>query len=294
MPSVSDTVTKVWGTHTIKAGFFWEWIRNAQPANNNTNGFLQFSSSGNTNTLGDAYADEVTGILSGYNEASFNRLNNISYNTHEAFVQDDWKATRRLTVNYGLRITHFQPWIDREGFGYSIFNSATFNPSCAAPPGYCGFEWNSKNSSVPVGGFPTRFAFYQPRIGGAFDLFGAGKTVLRGGWGRYYFHAGQFTNGLDASAGVQSYSLGNNVPVPGGGTIPLLASALDTLNLTASASGPSAVDSTDDRQPYTDSYNFTIAQRTPWSGLLELGYVGNRTRDIPSSGNGGSAGFTTL
>ena len=43
MPSVSDTVAKVWGTHTIKAGFFWEWIRNAQPANNNTNGELLFA-----------------------------------------------------------------------------------------------------------------------------------------------------------------------------------------------------------------------------------------------------------
>ena len=43
MPSVSDTVTKVVGTHTIKAGFFYEWIRNAQPANNNTNGNLQFN-----------------------------------------------------------------------------------------------------------------------------------------------------------------------------------------------------------------------------------------------------------
>ncbi len=39
MPSVSDTVTKVVGTHTIKVGGFWERIRNAQPANNYTNGF---------------------------------------------------------------------------------------------------------------------------------------------------------------------------------------------------------------------------------------------------------------
>ncbi len=294
MPSFSDTFAKVMGTHLVKAGFFWEWIRNAQPANNNTNGQLQFVSSGNTNTLGDSYADEATGILSSYNEASFNRINNISYNTYEAFVQDDWKLTRRLTVNLGLRFTHFQPWIDREGFGYSIFDQAAYNANCAAPPTYCGFEWNSQNGSVPLGGFPTRALFYQPRFGAAYDLRGDGKTVLRGGWGRYYFHAGQFTNGLDASAGVKSYNLGNNVPLPGGGTTPLLASKLDTLSLTASASGPSAVDNADDKQPYTDSYNFTIAQRTPWSGLLEFGYVGNRTRDIPSSGNGGSAGFGTL
>ena len=294
MPSFSDTFAKVIGTHLLKAGFFWEWIRNAQPNSNQTNGTLQYVSSGNINTLGDSYADEVMGILSHYNETSFNRINNISYNTYEGFLQDDWKATRRLTINYGIRLTHFQPWSDREGFGYSIFNQAAYNPSCAAPPNYCGFEWNSKNSSVPMGGFPTRALFYQPRVGAAYDLFGTGKTVLRGGWGRYYFHAGQFTNGLDASAGVQSYDLNPTVPLPDGTTIPLLASELDTLNLTASASGPSAVDSADDKQSYTDSYNFTISQRTPWQGLLEFGYVGNRTRDIPSSGNGGSAGFNTL
>ena len=45
MPSISDTLTKVWGKHTLKGGFFWEWIRNAQPANNDTNGQLQFVSS---------------------------------------------------------------------------------------------------------------------------------------------------------------------------------------------------------------------------------------------------------
>ena len=293
MPSFSDTFAKVIGTHLIKAGFFWEWIRNAQPANNNTNGFLQVST-GHTNTLGDAIADLAMGILSGYNEASFNRINNISYNTYEGFIQDDWKATKKLTINYGIRLTHFQPWTDREGFGYSIFNQAAYSPDCAAPPTYCGFEWNAKNSSVPMAGFPTRALFYQPRIGAAYDLFGTGRTVLRGGWGRYYFHAGQFTNGLDASAGVTQYNVPANVPMPDGTTIPLLAKELDTLNLTASASGPAAVDSEDDKQAYTDSYNVTIAQRTPWQGLLEVSYVGNRTRDIPASGNGGSAGFNTL
>ena len=52
MPSISDTLSKVIGTHTIKAGFFWEWIRNAQPANNNTNGELQFNSSSIATSLG--------------------------------------------------------------------------------------------------------------------------------------------------------------------------------------------------------------------------------------------------
>ena len=294
MPSFSDTLAKVIGTHTVKGGVYWEWIRNSQPASDAANGQMEFNSSWNSNTLGDAYADEALGVLDSYGETSFDRINDIAYTTWEGFAQDDWKATKRLTINYGLRLTHFQPWVDRLGFGYTIFNQSLYTgASCTGAPTFCGFDWHKKNPAVPVGGFPTRFAFYQPRIGAAYDLFGTGKTVLRGSWGRYYFHAGQFTSGLEASAGVASTGLGNNVSI-GGKTVPLYAAELDALNASGQASSPSAVDRTDDKQAHTDFYNFTISQRVPWSSLLEVSYVGNRTRDIPSSGNGGSAGFNTL
>ena len=303
MPSISDTIAKVWGTHTVKGGFYWEWIRNAQPANNNTNGQLLFNAPGNPYTTGDSYADEILGIANSYNEATFNRINDIAYNTYEWFAQDDWKVTKRLTLNLGVRLSHFQPWNDRLGFGYSIFNPSDYSSGCTAAPTFCGFLWHTKDASVPVGGFPTRALFYQPRLGVAYDLFGDGKTVLRGGWGRYYFHAGQFTSGLDASAGVEQVNLGNTIPLPGGGNQPLLvnsfsqfpgAAGLDSVNFTAVASSPSAVDSADDKQAYTDSWNATVSRQLPWSSMMEIAYIGNRTRDIPSSGNGGSAGFNTL
>ena len=133
MPSISDTVTKVVGTHTLKAGFFYEWIRNAQPANNNTNGNLSVSQ-GNTFSFGNEYADLLTGNLNSYNEANFNRLNDISYNTWEFFGQDSWKASRKLTLEFGMRFTHFTPWLDDENFGYSIFDVSQYQPSCAAAP----------------------------------------------------------------------------------------------------------------------------------------------------------------
>ena len=281
MPSASDTVTKVAKTHTIKAGGFWERIRNAQPANNYTNGF-SLVDVGNSNSLGNAYADLLTGTLSGYQETSFNRINDISYNTYEGFVQDSWKVSRRLTVELGLRATHFQPWIDRLGYGYSIFDYSKYSASCT-PLQYCGFVWNKRDPSVPLGGFPARALFWQPRFGVAYDIGGKGNTVLRGGWGRYYYHSGQFTNGLDVSAGVVSRSLGNNV-----NGVPVLARNLDTINVADQASSPSAVDSKDDRQPYTDSYSFTISQRMPWSSLLEVAYVGNQSRDLPLTGGAGS------
>ena len=303
MPSISDTVAKVVRTHTLKAGFYWEWIRNAQPANNNTNGQLTFQASGNTNSTGDAYADEVLGIANQYVESNFNRINDIAYNSYEWFVQDDWKVTKKLTINLGLRLSHFQPWNDRLGFGYPIFDPSQYNQSCAVAPDYCGFLWHKNDPSVPLGGFPTRALFYQPRVGVAYDLFGDGKTVLRGGWGRYYFHAGQFTNGLDASAGVETATVNFNAPLPGGGTQPLLvdplaqfpgAVGLNSLPFSAVAAAPAAVDSTNDKEPYTDSYNVTISRRLPFSSLLQVAYVGNRTRDIPSSGNGGTLGLNTL
>ena len=281
MPSASDTVTKVAGTHTIKGGGFWERIRNSQPANNYSNGF-QLVDVGNSNSLGNAYADLLTGTLNSYQETSFNRINDISYNTYEGFVQDSWKVSRRLTLELGLRATHFQPWIDRLGFGYSIFDYSKYSSSCT-PLQYCGFEWNKKNSAVPLGGFPTRALFWQPRFGVAYDIGGKGKTVLRGGWGRYYYHSAQFTAGLDVSAGVVSRNLGNNI-----NGVPLLAKNLDTLNVADQASSPAAVDSKDDRQPYSDSYSFTVSQRLPWSSLLEVAYVGNSSRDIQITNGAGS------
>ena len=281
MPSFSDTVTKVVATHTVKAGFFWEWIRNSQPANNNTNGNLNVNVS-NPNTLGNEYADLITGTLNSYNETSFNRINDISYSTYEGFVQDSWKVNRRLTLELGLRMTHFTPWADRTGAGYSIFDYSQYKSTCT-PLQYCGFEWNKRDPSVPIGGFPTRKLFFQPRFGAAYDLFGKGNTVLRGGWGRYYYHSGQFTSGLDVAAGVQSVTIGPNV-----NGVPLMANQLDSINFSTQALSPAAVDSKDDKQPYTDSFSFTVSQRTPWSGLLEAAYVGNRSKDLPMSAGAGS------
>ena len=272
LPTINDNVTKVWGTHTMKFGGFWEYIINNQPANNYTNGLMILSNWG-SNTTGSSYGDLLTGRLTQYQEQSFNRLNNIGYNTFEGFGQDSWKVNRRLTLELGLRISHFQPWQDREGYGYSIFDYSKYDPKAPATA-YSGFLWNKRDPSVPLSGFPTKAAYIAPRVGAAYDLH-EGKTVLRGGWGRFYWHSAQFTAGLDVSAGVRSIAFNSGTTlkeveatVPGPG---------DRL-------GATAVDSKDDRSPYTDSYSFTVSQRLPFSSLLEVAYVGNRSRDLQNQG----------
>jgi hypothetical protein len=286
MPSLSDTLTKVWRTHTFKTGFFFERIRNAQPASAAVQGQFNFSNT-NPNSLGNGYADMLVGIANSYSETSFNRINDIAYNTYEGFVQDSWKATQRLSLDLGVRITHFDPWEDQLGFGFAVFDYSKYSPSCT-PVQYCGFLWRARDKSVPLAGFPARAAFIQPRVGMAFAL--NDKTVLRGGWGRYYFHSPQFTTSLNVSAGVQAITLANN---QGPGNSALMANQLDTLNFSSQALSLSAVDRNNDRQPFTDSYSFTISRRVPWSGLFEVAYVGNQTRDMLNN-TGGAGGDINL
>jgi len=191
-------------------------------------------------------------------------------------------VSRRLTVELGARFTQFTPWKDDIGFGFSVFDYSKFSSSCK-PTDYCGFLWNKRDPSVPLGGFPTPNIFVQPRFGLAFAL--NSNTVIRGGWGRYYYHSGQFTTGLNVSAGMQTVNLSNN---QGPGNTPLQASQLDSLNFTTSALSTGAVDRKDSLDPVTDNYDFTISRRVPWAGLVEVAYVGNQSRNLLNQSGFGS------
>ena len=146
---------------------------------------------------------------------------------------------------------------------------------------------------MPLTGFPTRALYYQPRFGAAYDLFGTGKTILRGGWGRFYYHSGQFTNGLDLAAGSAAAHLARQTDTTGStctdpSIAPLFARNVSCINAAANPASPFAVDRKDDKQPFTDSWSFTVAQQTPLQGLLEVAYVGNRSKDQLNIGGAGN------
>jgi hypothetical protein len=274
LPNISDSVTKVWGTHTIKAGFFWEWIRNSQPDSGNSNGEGIFSNWGSI-TTGSDYGDLMTGRTTQWQEQNKNRINDIDYNTYEVYGQDSWKVSKKLTVDLGVRLSHFQPWTDRIGGGY-----AEFMPSLYSPTGdvghYDGFTWHGANSSIPNAIFPAKGMYISPRFGMAYDIFGKGSTVLRGGWGRFFYHSSQFTTGLGVSGGELSSTVS-------GYTL----AQVDTLGSQYGSVSIQGLNPKDDKSPYTDSYSFTIAQKVPWSGLMEFSYVGNTSNDILNTGNAG-------
>ena len=277
LPTISDSVTKVWGTHTLKVGAFWEYIRNAQPDSGNTNQQLAFANWGGT-TTGSVYGDLMAGRVASDSEQNKNRLNDITYNTYEVFVQDSWKVNRKLTLDLGVRGSHFQPWQDNLGKGYAQFSPSLYNPAGSAGA-YDGFTWHAVNSAIPNSVFPTKGMYVSPRFGMAYDIFGKGNTVLRGGWGRFFYHTGQFTTGLGVTGGEIVSSVSTTT-----------LAALDSINPLGGQGtiGIQGLNPTDNKTPYTDSYSFTIAQKMPWSSLLEVAYVGNQSGDLintnPSQG----------
>src|SRR5579859_6239450 len=270
LPSVADNLVKVWKTHTTKFGFYWERAWNEQPGNGAVNGSAVFSNWGSNGT-GNAYADMLIGQTTQYSELNFNVVPAFRYIAAEFYATDSWKISRRFTLDYGMRFSHLGPWSDTTGYGFAAWYPTQYSAGTGGSVNgatFPGIQWNKVNSATPLSGSGSRLFYYNPRVGIAWDLFGTGRTVLRGGYGMYHFHDEQ--NVQNGAYGI----------VRGSFSSPTLWSPqLSALPATSAAtpSGVTALDPTDSQEPRTQSYSFSLDERLPWKSLLEVSYVGSKS-----------------
>jgi Carboxypeptidase regulatory-like domain len=320
-PQFGDTLTKVWGPHTLKIGGFTQTTDNYQSSfSYDEDGIMSFSagqhpnllsttasgtpvtSSGNVGSPFNGVAQFVDGMMSGYSENNGAPIGDVAQQSTAAFVDDTWKATRRLTLELGIRIEHVGHWYDRDHIGLAVFYPNRVLNDYFTGKYAPGYYWHAIDAGVPLSGQPNRFAYPDARFGFSYDLLGHGDTVVRGGWGvyRYVTQVNTVANGeaQGTAAGVLSY----NQP---GSTI------LEEENIhnQAYVTCPSAIkappcgvqgsqtglDASDYGQPMTQAYNLTVDQRLPWNSQLEVAYVGSMTSQLVDGGEDISgSSFTNL
>jgi hypothetical protein len=177
IPSAGADLTKVYKTHTAKFGFFWEHLYNAQDAWSQYMGVYTYSPW--NNVTGNNYADMLAGVNFTYFEQALPPAVQMVENSTQFYATDHWKLTRRISVDYGLRFEHFGFPYPNEQFGAAVFDPAKYQNGGQNP----GLGWHSLSQGVSKPGATIDYVVFSPRFGASIDLYGNGKSILRGGWG---------------------------------------------------------------------------------------------------------------
>ncbi|MDZ4798969.1 MAG: TonB-dependent receptor [Bryobacteraceae bacterium] len=159
---------------------------------------------------GVSAADLLLGLPTSFTQIAPDQ-NRPRTNEFSAFVQDDWKVSRRLTLNLGLRWDPFLPFTDPDNrFAQVRFGQqSTVFP--AAPRGYV-FPGDTGVSDAT---YEKQLGNWGPRFGFAFDPTGKGKTSVRGGYGVFYSQIRQQAN--NQISNNQPFSIKLTVQNPSGG-----------------------------------------------------------------------------
>ncbi len=187
-----DTLSWVHGSHVIRVGGEIDFVNLNKQFPQVFNGQLFFANTSSNGPIAEPTTD-FQNFLVGAPQFSFGGggvyTHDYTQNDYAVFVQDDWKATRNLTVNLGLRTEIFGAWNDGDCHIGNVESSLTLKnenpyvyPGCVQTLGVPGLTGNANGSTF----FNQYSTGLGPRIGAAYDLFGKHTTTVRAGYGIYY------------------------------------------------------------------------------------------------------------
>src|SRR5215469_6201563 len=303
--SVIDGVTKVYKSHTFKAGIDTKFIYTKNGDSGNFGGNFSFQTDTN-NPLdsGYAYANALLGNFRTYSEST-SRPRQFDYSRIvEWYAQDTWKVARRLTLDYGMRFTI--RWPDWNPVGQiSGFDPARYDPAQAvtlyrpvlnsagvrvalnpltnqlAPAVLIGAEvpgaGNPANGMVsgtdpnyPRGLMDNQGVEFGPRFGFAYDVFGDGNTAVRGGFGMNTF----------AAEDSVMRNLTSNPPTQYNPTI--IYNSVGTYLGVAGVISPGSVSglARSGENPAYYNFSFGVQRKIPLGAVLDVAYVGTLGRHL--------------
>jgi hypothetical protein len=287
---VFDMFTLIRGRHTVKFGTDMRHQQALNLQRQQPSGLFNFPASltGNPQNqagTGSAFATFLLGAVGSASATSHLPEDHTAYSV-SGFIQDDWKI-RRLTLNLGLRYDYQAPPEER------ACATSNFNPFATNPAN--GLLGRMEFACVDYGATflePDRSDF-GPRVGFAYDLFGTGRTVVRGGYGLFYatnFHRDYFgaTNGFantstqynppGGNSNLAAFHLQDGFPTPV--TQPLGAA----LGPSAFLGGNVTYDESNGKNIESHQWTLSVQQQVLGNVLLEMAYSANRSTHLISGG----------
>ena len=325
--NVFGSVTKTLGRQTFKAGITYNHYTKHENALGNgtpypqgefgfTNGGAATPSAAQATAAGGSVPSAADAALAnflmgnvnnGFTQGSAALTVDVVQNSIEAYLQDDWKATPRLTLNLGVRYSYFAQPTDSNNL-LSNFDPAAYNPANAMTVSSTGVlclpnvtlctnaNGLNRGSANPTGdklngvilGTPgslghaspygasvasAQKANFAPRLGFAYDVFGDGRTAFRGGFGMAYDQSQvhPYENNVFSN---QPYVSVPTIPIttldnPAGGTASISTALPSVQGFSVNY-----------QTPYTMQYSLDVQQAVTSTWMLDVGYFGSMSRHL--------------
>ena len=284
---LSDSVSKVWGAHTVKVGGQYQFAQVRLEPNATFNGTFTFAGT----ETGSDFADFLLGIPSNYIQSS-GGIFHLRNQYGGVFAQDSWRARSNLTVNYGLRWDLMAPWYERDN---QIQTIVPGQQSVVYPNAPLGLVFPG-DAGIARGLSPAQLKNLSPRVGVAYSP--NEKTSMRASYGLFY----NSFQGLSAGImyGVPPYGYNYLSPAPPLFDQPFITAADGSNNgqrfpqqfppLNASASNPvTNIDfskflpvnaapyfGSTNKTPYSENFMVSVQRELAANMVATASYVGTR------------------